>query len=100
MQPAGGHLGAVFGGSIRINGSVAKQEDFFRKLFHAADYHDVRFIINFVIRDYDALWKQIGSPDGIAKIWRDTGFYDQNGSPRPVLNTWRQKLNESTAGEN
>ena len=74
------------------NGDTAKQLQFFTNLFQVAQNHDAEFIINFVIRDYDDLWVALGSPEDINKMWRDTGFYDEAGNARPVLNAWLVKL--------
>jgi hypothetical protein len=43
----------------------------------------MRFVINFVLRDYDALWQDMGSPDDLNRIWRDTGFYDEDATSGP-----------------
>ena len=83
---------SIFNNLITFNGSEDKQKRYFELLFSAADKFPVKFIINFVIRDYDALWEAIGSPDDINKIWRDTGFYDEKGNPRKVRDLWLEKL--------
>ncbi|MBD3402494.1 hypothetical protein GF420_06340 [candidate division GN15 bacterium] len=83
---------SVLGGSLQFNGSPTKQDQFFADLFTACDQYGCEFIINFVIRDYDALWLAMGSPDDINKLWRDTGFYDEDGNARPVLTRWLEAL--------
>jgi hypothetical protein len=52
------------------------------------------FVINFVIRDYDALLAKLGTGDlaDLAVLWRDTGLFDENGKPRKALATWDQWL--------
>ncbi|MEW6195325.1 MAG: hypothetical protein AB1521_09230, partial [Bacteroidota bacterium] len=84
---------SIEGGSIVFNGSPDKQKSYFEKMFTAANKYDVRFIVNFVLRDYDELWKDLGSPDDITKVWRDTGLYDENGNVRPSYEVWKNKLN-------
>ncbi len=84
---------SIEGGSIVFNGSPDKQKSYFEKMFTAADKYDMRFIINFVLRDYDELWKDLGSPDDITKVWRDTGLYDENGNVRTSYEVWKNKLN-------
>lgn len=79
----------VFSGSIEFDGSEAKQEQFFTDLFTSAENHDVRFIVNFVVRDYDSLWVDLGAPDDVAKLWRDTGLWDEDGNERPAVPLWR-----------
>ena len=83
---------SIFNNSLIFNGSANKQKKYFELLLSSAEKYNVKFIINFVIRDYDALWKAIGSPDDINKVWRDTGFYDESGNPRIVKELWLDKL--------
>jgi hypothetical protein len=82
----------AYGGWVATFGTPELQWQFFQNLLAAADQTDTEFIINFVLRDYDALWQDMGSPDDIIKFWRDTGFYDENGKARPVWTIWREKL--------
>ena len=86
---------SIYGGSTVINGTKEKQNTYFQKLFAAADNYNVKFIINFVLRDYDKLWEAVGKPDDLSKAWRDTGLYDQDGNVRPAYETWKNKLNIS-----
>ena len=79
-------------GTIIYNGTPDKQNNYFTKLFAAANTYNAKFIINFLIRDYDALWRANGSPDDINRVWKDTGLYDENGNARPADKTWKQKL--------
>ena len=83
---------SVYGVTITINGSQEKQKLFFSKLFDKAQKYNCRFIINFVIRDYDQLWQEIGSPDDVYKLWKDTGIYDGDGNARIIKNLWLEKL--------
>ena len=82
----------AYGGLVTTFGTPELQSRFFQNLFAAADQVDTKFIINFIIRDYDALWQDLGSPDDLNIFWRDTGFYDENGAARPVLAIWREIL--------
>ncbi|MFA3782443.1 hypothetical protein ABRY23_05190 [Melioribacteraceae bacterium 4301-Me] len=86
---------SLYNGSIVLNGTQQKQNDYFNKLFSAADKYNLIFIINFVIQDYDKLWKALGSPEDISKAWRDTGLYDENGNARLAYETWNNKLSIS-----
>lgn len=79
---------SIMYGSIIFITSPEKQRAFIASLLFEADQREFVFVINFVLRDYDFLWKKIGRTD-LAALWRDTGFYDENGVPRPVLATWR-----------
>lgn len=82
----------LLGGTLVFNGSEEKQAQFFKNLFTALDDFDLRFVINFVPIDYDQLWNEIGQPDDINKVWRDTGLLDETLSPREALRVWRGRL--------
>ena len=86
---------SILGGTIQFEGTPEKQDNYFKQLFEAAGERGVKFIIDFVLRDYDELWRAIGSPDDIRKVWRDTGLYDENGDPRLAHETWMMQLNLS-----
>ncbi|MBN2079510.1 MAG: hypothetical protein JW838_11135 [Spirochaetes bacterium] len=73
-------------------GTPEKQRDYVNRLLSEADRLGLRFVVYFLVRDYDALWVQLGSPENILKAWRDTGLYDENGNPRPALEAWRSRL--------
>ena len=79
------------GGNIEFNSTPEKQRNYIAGLLEQADQRKFEFVINFVLRDYDALWEAIGSPQW-AIVWRDTGFYDENGVSRPALDIWRDAL--------
>ena len=81
-------------GALTWNGDPTRQKRFFDRLFAVADDHEAEFIVNFVIRDYDNLWASLGSPEDFNKLWRDTGFYDEDGNARPVLDTWTDELDK------
>lgn len=82
----------VGSGPVTIESDPVKQKKYFEDLLAACERYHARFVINFTIRDYDQLWVQSGSPTGLGIMWRDTGFYDENGQPRPVQNTWKNYL--------
>ncbi len=82
---------------ITLAGSAEKQRVYFNLLLDEAQEHDLLFVVNFLVRDYDVLWSTpvpggLGSPEDILKAWRDTGFYDQDGIARPVLDEWKARL--------
>ncbi len=82
---------SVFNGSLVMPSDAQKQVDYIAALLDAADHHDLRFVINFVLRDYDRLYEQIGGGD-LQAVWRDTGLYAGDGQPRPALSLWRTAL--------
>ncbi len=77
--------------NLRFAADADKQAAFVADLLTQADEQDMVFIVNFILRDYDALWKKIGSIE-VFSIWRDTGLYDENGNPRPALTSWNTTL--------
>lgn len=83
---------SIEGGTFQFFGTPQKQKSYFENLLQAADNYDTKFIINFILQDYDSLWTAIGSPDDFQKLWRDTGFYDEKGNEREVFGIWREKL--------
>jgi len=85
---------SLYNGAVTWESDPQKQLDYFSMLLEEADKRDFVFIINFVLRDYDRLWEKFDDPEmvNLARIWRDTGFYDQDGYPRPVLDLWREML--------
>lgn len=81
-------------GTQTISGTREKQEFFIRDMLDAAiERENTQFVINFVMRDYDQLWVQIGSPTDINIAWRDTGLIDEAGTTRTSLDTWHEFYN-------
>lgn len=72
---------------LDLDGTAEKQLAFFQRLLDAAERHQFRFVINFVPADYDALCDAIQCSD-FARIWRDTGLWDEAGTGRPALDLW------------
>ena len=85
---------SINGGSVIIEGTPELQNSYISYLLNKAQEYDAEFVINFVLRDYDALWVAIGSPDDIRILWRDTGLYDENGNARIAHQTWMEWLNK------
>jgi len=71
-----------------------KQNAYFNLLLGEAKTHSFKFVNNFILRDYDALWVAIGGGD-LNAIWRDTGIYDENGAKRKSYYTWHTYLDTS-----
>jgi hypothetical protein len=72
-----------------FDGTEAKQDAWIEKLFAAAEKY--RFVVNFVPRDYDALWEKTGKTD-LALIWRDTGLIAGDGKQRASFARWKAAL--------
>ncbi len=76
---------------LTFDGTPEKQRDWISFVLDQARTREMPFVVNFVHRDYDALWVTAGSDDWLA-IWRDTGFVDEDGVERLALDTWREFL--------
>ena len=87
------------GATIDFNSTPQKQRNYIAGLLEQADQRNFILVINFVLRDYDALWEAIGSPQW-AIVWRDTGVYDQDGVSRPALDVWRDALDKEHVAAN
>lgn len=72
------------------NGTPARQREMVTLMLSEAQRMNLRFVAWFSVRDYDALWAGALNQDPIALIWRDTGLFDEGGSPREALGTWRE----------
>ena len=85
---------SILGGYIAWESDPDRQKEYFATLLEEADAREMVFIITFFLRDYDILWAQIEDPDmsNLASIWRDTGFFDEDGNPRAVLDLWQKIL--------
>ena len=74
-----------------IDGTPQKQAAFYENLLAFARLHEVRFVISFLHRDYDALWEKIkGSAPEAFMAWRDCGLLDQDGKARPAYTVWKR----------
>ena len=74
-----------------IDGTPQKQAAFYETLLAFARDHEVRFVISFLHRDYDALWEKIkGSSPEAFMVWRDCGLLDQDGKARPAYTVWKR----------
>ncbi|NKI36481.1 hypothetical protein HFP89_15025 [Wenzhouxiangella sp. XN79A] len=74
-----------------IDGTPAAQQEFIRALLTEAQRYQFRFVVNFIVQDYDALCDAIECL-GWQRLWQDTGLWDENGQARPALSVWREHL--------
>jgi hypothetical protein len=74
-----------------IDGTPQKQAAFYETLLTFARDHEVRFVISFLHRDYDALWEKIkaSSPEAFM-AWRDCGLLDHDGKARSAYKVWKR----------
>jgi len=78
--------------SLDVEANAANQNAYLQILFDETKILDMQFIIWFSIIDYDALWNGVLGQDDVARIWRDTGLYDENLNARPAFTRWQQQL--------
>jgi hypothetical protein len=87
----------INGSEVSISSDLQKQNKYMTDLLAACEKHKAKFVINFVSRDYDALWQSIGGKNDLSIAWRDTGLYDENGNARLAHTTWRKYLGHKIA---
>jgi len=75
---------------IDLSITINDQSRFLDILFSEADLNSALFIIWFSIDDYDTLWETVLAKGDVARIWRDTGLYDENLNARPALDKWQK----------
>lgn len=68
------------------------QRAYVERLMAECDRANAVFVIWFVIIDYDELWRTAFGSGDLARLWRDTGLFDENRNARPVLTLWDQWL--------
>ena len=78
----------VFG--VNERGDASKQDAYLQQLFEQASTLDAEFLIWFFIVDFDAMWSSVLGSDDLARIWRDTGLYDETLQPRKGLLRWQE----------
>ena len=77
------------GVSVSIQSDESKQQQYVEDLMEACSKRDTKLIINFIVRDYDELWKYLGSEENITIAWRDTGFLNEQGKERSGFSVWK-----------
>lgn len=83
----------IAGFGLSVDGSPARQSAYVETLLAEAEALEAEFIIWFSVVDYDTLWEDDLGMDDVAKIWKDTGLYDESLTARPALNAWDAALN-------
>jgi hypothetical protein len=79
--------------NVTIASTAEKQRDYIEYLLRGANEYNLVLVSNFVLRDYDELWRSVGAQPDITALWRDTGLFDEAGRERPALAVWRRYLN-------
>ncbi|ULQ51573.1 hypothetical protein [Flavihumibacter fluvii] len=78
--------------SLHKEGTQLWQNRYLQKLGELMRARNGQFAVWFCYTDYDALIPTLeasGDYQPLFLFWRDTGLYDENNQPRPVLQTWR-----------
>jgi hypothetical protein len=78
-----------------IPSNEENQRLYVERLLSDADRLWAAFVCWFFTRDYDEWWESEirflpNAP--LLRLWKDTGLYRGDGSPRPALETWRAAL--------
>ncbi|MDJ0907442.1 MAG: hypothetical protein QNI96_15600 [Woeseiaceae bacterium] len=77
---------------VDVAATAQNQADYIVELFAEAEALDAEFIVWWALVDFDALWNGALGQDPLARIWRDTGLFDESLNPRPALDIWQQQL--------
>ncbi len=80
----------AFGVDVMAN--AQNQADYMAELFAEAEALDADFVVWWALVDFDALWSTALAEDPVARIWRDTGLFDESLNPRPALDIWQQQF--------
>jgi hypothetical protein len=89
---------AVPSGSGRIPGRAEWQDEYVAALLTESERLRARFVVWFVLRDYDALVARMAALHvpaqtlDLYRLWQPTGLMDGRGAPRPALSTWDRWL--------
>lgn len=71
------------------NGTPAKQRAMLELMLAESQRTNMKFVVWFAARDYDALWAGLLGRSELALIWRDTGLHDERGTAREAMTVWR-----------
>lgn len=75
-------------GTLVVDTSPMAQKMFVDALLTASARWNAEFVIWFTLRDFDVRDVDL-SEEAYAAMRGNAGFYDDEGNPRPALNTWR-----------
>jgi hypothetical protein len=74
--------------ALDVDGSAEWQAQYVETLCAEAHALDAQFITWWAVTDFDTLWETTLGSDPLAAIWRDTGLYSGDLSPRAALDVW------------
>ena len=75
---------------LRVDSSERRQADYVKRVLRDAERLDAAFVVWFLGRDIDALYRRVGggATGNIFKLFRDTGLADGQGNGRLALRIW------------
>ena len=71
-----------------------KQAKYVELLLQSAQDLKMEFVIWWVVTDFDVLWSETLAENAVAKIWKDTGLYNENQQHRSGLSIWDSWLDK------
>jgi len=80
-------------------GTEALQNTYISDLLANAEVYSAKFVVNFVLQDYDLLCTSISCSD-FEQLWKNTGLYDGTGNLRPSHDTWMSYLIRPVQNQN
>ncbi len=83
---------------VVLPGSEDKQRLYVERLLNEAEELDAEFVTWFFTRDFDDQWDNVlvSHPSApTLRLWKDTGLYDGEGTPRAGLSVWLEALANS-----
>ena len=79
--------------NLNIKSDVCEQKGYLETLLLNASTHHYKFIIWWSHRDFDKLWETFpAQSQDIAKLFRNTGLIDKDGTERPSYLVWKSIL--------
>jgi hypothetical protein len=77
-------------GTNTFSGTPEKSRRFLRIMLESLHKAEGQFLIWFSAADFDTLWQDTLAEDPVAKIWRDTGLWDESLDRRLPAFTWQE----------
>lgn len=77
---------------VTVSATPADQSAYVERLLEELEALEAELVIWFFPIDFDVLWSETLAGDPIARIWRDTGLWDEALTPRPALAEWQDWL--------
>ncbi len=93
IAESGAQSDSILMGMVPLPSNTQTQSEFVTMLLQSANDHDFPFLINWVTVDYEGTLASLPTAfRDLAKAWVFTGLEAYDGTPKPVLATWRECL--------